>query len=189
MLASPPHMINSTKRPPWRRGLLFHLALALDGQVLSTTSSLVDLGVKSGVLIDLVVINAPLYVLTTPGNDEDAKLWSIESGACIHTLVEAVQCLLVDIMQAEVKDLHCQLLRWLKQKLKHQRERRSDPVLQGRASHFGCHSDNKCTRRVSGRTAREGRLGCEEAHYPLPDKDLVAAMPISCGRQTHGCDV
>ena len=60
------------------------LLLALSGQVLSPTATLAASGVGAGALITLVVIPPPLYVLTA-SRDNTAKLWSIESGACIQT--------------------------------------------------------------------------------------------------------
>ena len=58
--------------------------LILSGQVLDPTSTLAESCVEDGALITFVCISGPLYVLTA-SRDSTAKLWSIESGACIQT--------------------------------------------------------------------------------------------------------
>ena len=54
------------------------------GQVLIPTATLADSAVEAGALITLVTMAQALYVLTA-SSDGTAKLWSIESGACIQT--------------------------------------------------------------------------------------------------------
>ena len=61
-----------------------HVKLALRDKVLLGTNTLADSGVEDGALISLIAIAPSLYVLTAD-DDGTAKLWSIESGACVRT--------------------------------------------------------------------------------------------------------